>query len=70
MGEMRMSSKERKRLGIMVRIDAGEIRLKDVSNILGISYRHIKVHGPFPCMQPIILIRNIAVELAMDDSTE
>ena len=42
MGEMRMSSKERKRLGIMVRIDAGEIRLKDASNILGISYRQIK----------------------------
>jgi transposase len=42
MGEMRMSSKERKRLGIMARIDAGEIRLKDASNILGISYRQIK----------------------------
>ena len=70
MGEMRISSKERKRLGIMVRIDAGKTRLKDTSNILGISYRHIKVHGHFPCMQPIVLIRNIAVELAMDDSTE
>lgn len=42
MGEMRMSSKERKRLGIMARIDAGEIRLKDASNILGISYRQTK----------------------------
>jgi transposase len=42
MGEIRMSSKERKRLGIMARIDAGEIRLKDASNILGLSYRHIK----------------------------
>lgn len=37
-----MSNKERRRLGIMVRIDAGEISLKDASNILGISYRQMK----------------------------
>ena len=44
MGDMRMSSKERKRLGVMARIDAGEIRLKDASNILGISYRLSLIH--------------------------
>lgn len=42
MGDIRMSSKERKRLGVMVRVDAGELGLKDASRILGISYRHAK----------------------------
>jgi len=42
MGEIRMSNKERRRLGIMARVDAGEITLRDASNILGTSYRHIK----------------------------
>jgi len=28
MGDIRMSSKERKRLGVMVRVDAGELGLK------------------------------------------
>ena len=43
MGEIRMSKKERRRMGIMARIDVGEINLKDASDILGISYRQIKL---------------------------
>ena len=42
MGEIRMNNKERRRLGIMARIDVDEINLKDASNILGISYRQAK----------------------------
>jgi len=37
-----MSCKERRRLGVMSRIDAGQINLKDASVILGMSYRQIK----------------------------
>jgi hypothetical protein len=42
MGEIRMSGKERRRLGVMARVDAGEINLRDASVILGISYRQVK----------------------------
>ena len=42
MGDIRMSDKERKRLGVMVRVETAELRLIDASEILGISYRHVK----------------------------
>jgi len=37
-----MSGKERRRLVVMARVDAGEVNLKDASVMLGISYRQVK----------------------------
>ncbi len=42
MGDIRMSYKERRRLGVMVRVGSGDLKLKDASKILGISYRQTK----------------------------
>jgi len=42
MGDIRMSDKERRRLGVMVRVGFGDLKLKDASKILGISYRQTK----------------------------
>ena len=42
MEDIRMSEKERKRLGIMERVAAGELKLTDAAKILGMSYRQSK----------------------------
>jgi transposase len=42
MGDMVMSEKERRRLGIMERVSAGDLKLTDAARILGISYRQAK----------------------------
>jgi hypothetical protein len=39
MGDIRMSEKERRRLGVMERVEAGNLKLKDAAVILGMSYR-------------------------------
>ena len=39
MGDIRMSEKERRRLGVMERVEAGNLKLKDTAVILGMSYR-------------------------------
>ena len=42
MGDIRMREKERRRLGVMERVEAGDLKLKDAAVILGISYRQAK----------------------------
>lgn len=42
MGDIRMSDKERRRLGVMVRVESGDLKLTDASKVLGLSYRQAK----------------------------
>ena len=42
MGDIRMSEKERRRLGVMERVEAGNLKLKDAAVILSVSYRQAK----------------------------
>ncbi|MFH1994512.1 MAG: helix-turn-helix domain-containing protein, partial [Nitrospinota bacterium] len=42
MGEIVMSDKERRRLGVIVRVESGDLKLSDASEILGVSYRQVK----------------------------
>ena len=42
MGDIRMSNKERRRLGVMVRVESGDLKLTDASEILGVGYRQVK----------------------------
>ena len=42
MEDIRMREKERRRLGVMERVEAGDLKLKDAAVILGISYRQAK----------------------------
>ncbi|MFH1994383.1 MAG: helix-turn-helix domain-containing protein [Nitrospinota bacterium] len=42
MGKIVMSDKERRRLGVIVRVESGDLKLSDASEILGVSYRRGK----------------------------
>ena len=42
MGDICMSDKERRRLGVMVMVESGDLKLTDASEILGVSYRQVK----------------------------
>ena len=42
MGDIWMSDKERRRLWVMVRVESGDLKLTDASEMLGVSYRQVK----------------------------
>jgi len=42
MGDICMSDKERRRLGVMVMVESGDLKLTDTSEMLGVSYRQVK----------------------------
>ena len=42
MGDICMSDKERRRLGVMVMVESGDLKLTDASEMLGVSYRQVK----------------------------
>jgi len=42
MGEICMSNKERRRLGVMVMVESGDLKLTNASEMLGVSYRQVK----------------------------
>lgn len=42
MGNIRMSEKERRRLGVMARVESGDLKLSDASEMLRVSYRQMK----------------------------
>jgi len=42
MGDICMSDKERRRLGVMVMVESGDLKLTDAFEMLGVSYRQVK----------------------------
>ena len=42
MGDIWMSDKERRKLGVMVMVKSGDLKLTDASEMLEVSYRQVK----------------------------